>query len=102
MESSIAPRSHTRLDAAQGHRRAAELARTALLRRHKKRPRRPLDLIHLNAGQPGLSYSGTEGCEPCVQPINDAEKTMATSKPTMNKRPASGNVAARKHLAGKA
>jgi len=43
---------------------AAGLTRTALLARRKNRPRWPPGLIHLNAGQPGLSYSGMEGCEP--------------------------------------
>lgn len=89
----------------KGYRRATELTRPARLGRRKKQPRRPLDLIHLNAGHPSLSYSGTEGREPCVKPINDAEKTMATSEPTMNNLPAAGNMTVLtvlKHLAEKA
>lgn len=79
--------------------RASGLARTAVPARRKNRPRWPLDLIHLNAGQPGLSYSDMKGCEPF--PINDTEKTMVSSKTTPNKVTAAAYLAVLKHLAGK-
>jgi hypothetical protein len=79
--------------------RAAGLARTAVPARRKNRPRRPPDLIHLNAGQPGLSYSEMKGREPF--PANDTEKTMTSSKTTPNNVTAAVNMAVLKHLAGK-
>ncbi|WP_397406471.1 hypothetical protein [Polaromonas sp.] len=95
----MAPRNRARLDAAQAMPAGCGLAWTTLLAQRKNRPRWPLELIHLNAGQPGLSYSDKKGCEPL--PANDTEKTMVSSKTTPNNVTAAANMAVLKHLAGK-
>lgn len=95
----MAPRNRARLDAAQAMPAGCGPARTTPLARRKNRPRWPPDLIHLNAGQPGLSYSEMKGREPF--PTNDTEKTMASSKTTPNNVTAAVNMAVLKHLAGK-
>ncbi|WP_341911565.1 hypothetical protein [Polaromonas sp. YR568] len=59
-------------------------------------------MIHLNAGQPGLSYSDMKGRDLCVKPVNDAEKTMAGSRTITKNLTAAADMAVLKHLAGKA